>query len=130
MHFDRCRYAPLVCGENITSAFPRHDAHHLLQTLIACPPQSAPRVQGVRGSRTAMPADQKRRTLTAYAAHDKDFFASDVRHCPLGDLHEHGEDMLLQRKAQILWRDDIFAILRRGPVRSESLVRGVRLGRG
>ena len=39
-HIDRARYIPLIHSEDMSSALPCHDAHHLLKPFIACIEQS------------------------------------------------------------------------------------------
>jgi len=63
----------LVGGVDAPAAIPRHEAHHLLQTLVA-----------------------------ADAADDQHLSGADVGHGALGDLDEHGEDGFLQGEAEVL----------------------------
>ena len=62
---------------------------------------------------------------TSNATHNQDLLAADVGHRALGDLHQHGEDSLLQREAKVLRRDDVVAVIVGRSVRLESFVCGV-----
>lgn len=92
------RDAPLICGEHLPTPFLSHNAHHLLQSLIACNNSS---------SKTRQPLRDR---LTSNTSDDENLPAADVRHRTLGDLDQHGKDGLLQRKAQILRCDDVVGV--------------------
>lgn len=64
-----------------STPFLGHLSHHLLQALV-----------------------------TAYAADDEYLITAHVRHGALGDLHEHGENGLLQTETQVLGREPIFLL--------------------
>ena len=108
---------PLICGKNLTTALLRHDAHHLLQPLITCgelPPDQLERCGSFRDS-----------VRTSNTTHNQDFLAADVGHRTLRDLNQHSVDSLLQREAEVLRRDDIFAVIVGWTVWSEAFVRRV-----
>ena len=61
-----------VGGVDVPATVGGHDAHHLLQAVVA-----------------------------ADAADDEDLRGVDVRHGALGDLDEHGEDGFLEGEAEV-----------------------------
>lgn len=63
---------PFVGGKYAATPLAGHDAHHVLETLVA-----------------------------ADASDDKHLFGSDVRHGTFGDFDEHRKDVLLEREAEI-----------------------------
>ena len=62
----------LICSKHVPATFAGHDAHHLLESLVA-----------------------------ADAADDEHIAAANVRHGALRDLDKHGKHVLLQTETKI-----------------------------
>ena len=63
---------PLVCAKDAAASVPRHDAHHLLQALVAPDP-----------------------------AHHEHLGGADMRHGALGSLDKHAKEGFLEREAEV-----------------------------
>lgn len=78
--------APFISSKDVPSAFPSHDAHHLLKALVTCE---------AGFSVTVLSLFRTEIQHTADATHNEHLLAADVCHSALGDLYQHGEHRLL-----------------------------------